>query len=81
MELGPDAYAACTHESPVRHMFDKTLRLPELMLTEKGRVDALLRRDVSVVFLRGLFRERGARKWLAYLDAFLAGDASPKNIF
>lgn len=68
-----EAYASSPHETPVRHMFDKILRLPDCMLTEKGRTEAGLRAAFNVAYLRELFRETGASDWDAYLDRFLAG--------
>ncbi len=70
-DLSYESYTACTKESAVRHMFDKILRLPKLMLTEKGRVEAYMRWDTCVAFLNALFREQDAPEWTAYLARFL----------
>ena len=70
-ELTGESYASCTHETPVRHMFEKVLRLPGLMLTEKGRKEAEMRLKTNVMFLKALFREQGASDWFLYLDWFL----------
>lgn len=80
-DLTPDSYAACVHESCCRHIFDKILRLPGFMLTEKGREEALLRAETNASFLKALFRENGNEKWALYLDRFLDGDMSPAGIF
>lgn len=66
-------YGAKTHETPVRHMFEKVLRLPPLMLTEKGRAEANKRFGTNVLFLKALFREYGAGDWLIRLDKLLTG--------
>lgn len=72
-----ESYVACQKESAVRHMFDKILRLPGLMLTEKGRAEAGLRQEICAAFLSALFREQGQPGWNEYLRRFLAGDLSP----
>lgn len=64
-------YMSTQSESGCRHMFDKILRLPGLMLTEKGKREALIRRETDIIFLKDLFRERGAAQWDALLDNFL----------
>ena len=66
-----ESYTSCTRESAVRHMFDKILRLPRYMLTEKGRIEALARRETCVRFLSDLFREQRRPDWKARLDDFM----------
>ena len=63
-------------DSAINHHFDKLLRLNELMFTKSGRIEADLRREEMVAFLRAFFRETGATEWQDYLDEFLAGECS-----
>lgn len=65
------SYGAKTHETPVRHMFEKVLRLPALMLTEKGRAESEKRFKTDVLILKALFREYGAGDWFIRLDKLL----------
>lgn len=68
-----EGYMSTQSESACRHAFDKVLRLPGLMLTEKGRAEAAMRYKTNAMFLEALFRERGADAWQGRLDRFLAG--------
>lgn len=75
-DITAETYGRKTHESPCRHMFEKVLRLPGLMLTEAGRIEAERRFETDVMFLRALFRERNADGWLDRLEQFLAEKAA-----
>ena len=79
--LDYDSYTVTNKNGPVRHMFDKVLRLPGFALTEKGRIEMELRKSFTVQFLKELFRETGQEKWDAYLRLFLEGDMSPGAVF
>lgn len=68
-----EGYTSTQSESACRHAFDKVLRLPGLMLTEKGRAEADVRYKTNAMFLEALFRERGAETWQDRLDRFLHG--------
>lgn len=72
-EITHEGYMSTQTESACRHMFDKVLRLPSCMLTERGRAEALLRHEADVMFLKALFRERGTMKWQALLDRHVRG--------
>jgi len=54
----------------VNHLFEKILRLKDLMLTEPGRREGLKRHQTVVTFLQKYFREQNCRDWLAYLNEF-----------
>lgn len=54
----------------VNHMFDKLLRLKDLMLTKEGKLEAEDRHKILIDILYHLFREENAPEWTAYLDAF-----------
>lgn len=75
-----ESYKACPRESAVRHMFDKILRLPRYMLTEKGHAESLLRRETCARFLSDLFREQGRSDWSDRLEAFMAEELKLENL-
>lgn len=52
-------------------MFEKILRLKNLMLTESGYEETLKRHNITVEFLYHLFDEENATKWIEYLDEYL----------
>lgn len=54
----------------VRHMFEKILLLPDMMLTKEGRTEALRRKEITVMFLHELFREQNAPEWSKLLAPF-----------
>lgn len=55
----------------VQHMFEKVLKLPYLMLTDKGAVEAWQRWTFSVAMLKELFRERSEPDWDEYLRKYI----------
>lgn len=58
-------------DSSVCHMFEKLLLLKNLMLTEAGKKEALIRHQIMVDFLYRLFEEENASQWTDYLTRFL----------
>lgn len=54
----------------VNHLFEKILRLKDLMLTEPGRQEGLKRHRTVIAFLKKFFREQNCGDWLAYLIEF-----------
>ena len=54
----------------VNHLFEKILRLRDMMLTEPGRQEALRRHQDVFRFLEAYFRENGADQWLSYLQRY-----------
>lgn len=58
--------------SGVCHMFEKILRIKNLMMTEAGKQEATARHDFVVDFLTQLFKEENAFGWLDYLNQFLS---------
>ncbi len=55
----------------VCHVFEKLLKLKNLMLTESGKSEAQSRYDIIVEFLRHLFDEENASEWKIYMDNYL----------
>lgn len=70
-------YNLSQNVTAVRHMFDKILRLPELMLTENGRIEALIRRRDTIRFLQALFREQRAVRWNDLLHEIIETNITP----
>lgn len=55
----------------VYHIFEKVLRLKNLMLTESGRKEAIGKHNVMVDFLHHFFEEEDVPEWIDYLDDYL----------
>ena len=66
-----EEYRSARGNTIVEHLFEKVLKLPGLMLTEAGRMEAYVRWQFDVAFLQELFRERGEDRWSAYLKRYL----------
>lgn len=58
-------------DSGVCHVFEKLLKLKNLMLTEKGKEEAIKRHDIVVQFLYHLFDEENSLEWVEYLNNYL----------
>ena len=56
----------------INHMFDKILKLKDLMLTKAGKIEATKRHNFVIDFLRQYFAEENATEWLKYLDNYLS---------
>lgn len=66
--ITPEIYKTHDADSTVCHIFEKILKLKELMLTESGKKEAAPRHDIVVSILHHLFEEENADDWLEYLD-------------
>lgn len=65
-------YLSNPTETGINHIFEKVLKLKDLMLTSAGRAEATSRHQFVVDFLRQFFTEENAPEWLAYLDQYLS---------
>ena len=76
VEMTADQYNATgsTHDTDsfVNHHFEKLLKLSSMMMTEPGRQEAAMRKQVMVDFLRAFFKEQGRTDWLDFLDEYLS---------
>ena len=52
-------------------MFDKILKLKNLMLTESGKKEAVSRHQFVVDFLFHFFDEEDVPEWMEYLKTYL----------
>ena len=69
--LNPTTYSQRTSDTAVCHMFEKILKLKDIMLTDSGRKEALKRHQIIVDFLYQLFYEEDVLEWCKYLDDYL----------
>ncbi len=58
----------CDEETAVNHLFEKILKLKNIMYTSAGRKEAGWRHAAVVDFLRAFFREQNCPEWSAYLE-------------
>lgn len=66
--MTPEIYKSHDADSTVCHIFEKILKLKDLMLTDSGRSEALSRHEITVQILRHLFEEENATEWIEYLN-------------
>jgi len=66
-----DEYTKRCADSSVCHIFEKILKLKDLMLSDAGKQEAQARHQIVVDILYHLFEEENAPEWTAYLDAYL----------
>ena len=71
-DINSENYEICS-ATGVCHMFEKILRLKDLMLTDAGKKEALERHKIVVDFLYHLFAEENVPEWTEYLDNYLKG--------
>lgn len=64
--------------SGVCYIFEKILKLKDLMLTKSGKEEARERHKIMVDFLYHLFKEENAPEWTTYLSKLEKGD-DPKR--
>ena len=69
--LTAEDYASRKTNSCICHVFEKILRLKDLMLTESGRKEALKRHKMVIDILYNFFEEENALEWIKYLDEYL----------
>lgn len=63
-------YTKNATNSSVNHMFEKILKLKDLMFTDSGSKEAIKRHETIISFLYQFFMEEDAYDWIAYLDAY-----------
>lgn len=66
-----EKYTRNCADTSVCHIFEKCLKLKNLMFTESGKEEAIERHNFTVSFLRQLFKEENAYDWEIYLDKYL----------
>lgn len=66
-----EKYTEKCADSSVCHIFEKILKLKNLMLTKSGKEEAKSRHKIVVDFLYNLFQEENVPKWTNYLNEYL----------
>ena len=64
-------YTSKCADTSVCHLFEKILKLKNLMLTDSGKKEAEARHQIIVDFLYHLFDEENAPEWTEYLNNYL----------
>ncbi len=64
-------YMAKKAGTVVTHMFEKLLKLKDLMLTDSGKKEAIERHNIMLAFLYRFFEEENVPEWIDYLDNYL----------
>lgn len=65
-----EEYKKCADHG-VCHIFEKALKLKDLMLTKSGKKEAESRYQFIIDFLYHFFEEENASQWIEYLDNYL----------
>ena len=70
-DMDAGKYTRKCADSAVCHIFEKVLKLKNLMMTEAGKLEAVERHNFTINFLRQLFKEERVSDWEEYLDKYL----------
>lgn len=70
-DMTADKYTSRCADSSVCHIFEKILKLKDLMLTESGKKEAKGRHQIVVDILYHLFEEENVPEWTQYLNEYL----------
>ena len=71
LNMSSSDYMAKKEGTVVTHMFEKLLKLKDLMLTDCGKKEAIARHNIMVEFLCHFFEEENVPEWTEYLDNYL----------
>ena len=66
-----EQYTQKCADSSVCHIFEKILKLKDLMITDSGKQEAQERHKIVVDMLYHLFEEENAQEWIEYLNKYL----------
>ena len=69
--MSAEEYTKKSADSSVCHIFEKILKLKDLMLTDSGKKESINRYKIVVDFLYHLFEEENAPNWIEYLNNYL----------
>lgn len=72
-DMTADKYTRKCADSSVCHIFEKILKLKDLMMTESGKKEAQERHQIVVDILYHLFEEENTPEWTEYLNDYLRG--------
>ncbi len=68
--LSAETYTNKDDGTGIGHIFEKILKLKNLMLTSSGKNEAVKRHEIVLKMLYSFFREENAPEWIEYLDKF-----------
>ena len=71
LDMSAEEYKSKKDGTVVTHLFEKILKLKDLMLTDSGREEASKRHDYMVDFLYHFFEEENVPEWTEYLTDYL----------
>jgi len=71
-DMTSEKYTRKCADSSVCHIFEKILKLKDLMLTESGKKEAQNRHQIIVDFLYHLFEEEDVPEWTDYLNDYFS---------
>ena len=69
-DMTADKYTRKCADSSVCHIFEKILKLKDLMMTESGKQEAQERHQIIVDILYHLFEEENTPEWTEYLNEY-----------
>ena len=69
--MSAEKYTSKCADTSVCHIFEKILRLKDLMLTDSGKEESKNRHQIIVDFLYHLFDEENVPEWTEYLNNYL----------
>lgn len=78
--LSADEYTKRDADSSVCHIFEKLLKLKNMMLTDSGKEEAKARHQIMVDFLYHLFEEDNANEWIAYFNQYQRREKDESSI-
>lgn len=70
-DMTAEQYTKKCADSSVCHIFEKILKLKDLMMTDSGKEEAQERHKIIVDMLYHLFEEENAQEWIDYLNEYL----------
>lgn len=79
-DMDASKYTRKRADSSVCHIFEKVLKLKNLMLTESGKQEIEKRHQITIEILYQLFDEENAPEWQEYLDNFLSTNYGQKKL-
>ena len=70
LDIDADKYNSQSKGTVVNHIFEKLLKLKDLMLTKKGKDESLRRYNFIINFLNEFFYEEDVPEWQKYLNNY-----------
>ena len=71
LDLNSEEYKNKKRGTVVNHIFEKLMKLKDLMLTENGKKEAKRRHEFLIYFLKEYFYEENAIEWQEYLEKYI----------